>query len=263
MVAGESRHVWLDVRTQVIAGEIPTLMPNVAMAFCFNSNGYLVVCDGARPAGQGWVVLDSHPPLAQSTWARVTVSLDYATQIWDVYLNGQVAATGLGFVAPKVRPLCVIAQGNGGVMDNLYIGHAPPADIVIPDAWKIEYFGHTLFGDGDDPDNDGLSNRQEYLAGTDPADPMSALIFTSAAQILGTGAGTPLYGEMNNGAYSYEIAWQSVAGRSYTLQATTNLVNGFDQTIATGIKATPPINRFSDPIGSAAHKIYRVVLEIP
>ncbi|HUJ11340.1 MAG TPA: TIM-barrel domain-containing protein [Verrucomicrobiae bacterium] len=55
----------------------------------------------------------------------------------------------------------------------------------IPDWWMLGYFDHptgqagdhSLFND--DADGDGLSNLQEYLAGTDPTDPNSSLRITN------------------------------------------------------------------------------------
>ena len=51
----------------------------------------------------------------------------------------------------------------------------------IPDWWMLKYFGHAtgqsndLSRASDDADGDGLSNLQEYLAGTDPTNPNSVL----------------------------------------------------------------------------------------
>ena len=38
----------------------------------------------------------------------------------------------------------------------------------LPDAWEIQNFGHLGVDPNADPDHDGMSNWQEYLAGTDP-----------------------------------------------------------------------------------------------
>src|SRR5205807_19667 len=51
----------------------------------------------------------------------------------------------------------------------------------IPDSWMMQYFGHPLglasdhSRAQDDADEDGMTNLQEYLAGTNPLDPQSSL----------------------------------------------------------------------------------------
>lgn len=44
-------------------------------------------------------------------------------------------------------------------------------DDNLPDAWEIQYFGHLNWTDNDDPDNDGLTNIEEYNLGTNPNNP--------------------------------------------------------------------------------------------
>ncbi|WP_367872485.1 Ig-like domain-containing protein [Luteolibacter sp. Populi] len=40
----------------------------------------------------------------------------------------------------------------------------------LPDVWELEYLGNLDHGPSGDPDGDGLTNMQEYVAGTDPLD---------------------------------------------------------------------------------------------
>lgn len=51
---------------------------------------------------------------------------------------------------------------------------------TLPDEWELSYFGSLDFGASDDPDGDGFTNLQEYLAGTNPTQPSSTPADTDA-----------------------------------------------------------------------------------
>ena len=83
--------------------------------------------------------------------------------------------------------------------------NALPAMNEIDPAWAIRYFGHSPLSNLEkeaDADHDGMSNRDEYSAGTDPLDASSVLkiIAVSANQ-----AGHPL------------IRFQSITNKSYSI----------------------------------------------
>ncbi|HTI99071.1 MAG TPA: matrixin family metalloprotease [Dongiaceae bacterium] len=84
----------------------------------------------------------------------------------------------------------------------------PGASDGLPDNWMIPYFGNanpavgTHHGANDDADGDGLSNLQEYIAGSNP---------TNAANGLRLTAITPT-----------NLQWQAKAYEVYEVQATTN-----------------------------------------
>lgn len=87
----------------------------------------------------------------------------------------------------------------------------PPS--LISDEWKIKFFGSTtnaLAADNADPDGDGQSNLQEYLAGTDPTKAGSRLQFTGVHGGLGTGKPVAL-------------DWLSAPTKNYILQSAPSL----------------------------------------
>ena len=100
----------------------------------------------------------------------------------------------------------------------------------LPDWWELEYFGHLTGTDPNaDPDHDGMSNLAEWIAGTNP---------TNAASCLRVAVAT-------TNASGVVVSWSSVAGKTYWLARSTNLLTGFS-TISTNIAATAPTNTLTD-----------------
>jgi hypothetical protein len=126
----------------------------------------------------------------------------------------------------------------------------------IPDSWMLQYFGHPtgLASDhsraGDDADGDGMTNLQEYLAGTNPLDPQSSLRLRT--QGINPSTGRP------------QLSFTAVAGVGYTLQFSDNLASG----IWTKLRDFPedPTTRtvlVNDPgAASSRSRFYRLVTPI-
>jgi len=85
-----------------------------------------------------------------------------------------------------------------------------PLDVNgLPIAWEMANFGVTGVNPNADPDGDGRSNMQEYLAGTNPNNASDYLHITG--ETFGPGGTTAT------------ITWASVLTRCYYIQKTTSL----------------------------------------
>ena len=119
----------------------------------------------------------------------------------------------------------------------------------IPSGWKTQYFGATNAVNGgalDDWDHDGVSNLNEYLAGTNPTNASSKFQVTSFN---------------GQGGTNFVIQWSSVAGKRYALQTSTNILAGFGGWGTNHIPATPPLNKAAVSVDQVQHRYYRVMVE--
>jgi hypothetical protein len=91
--------------------------------------------------------------------------------------------------------------------DSLFPGPLAPDGLPVP--WLLTCFGTTNVVASADPDGDGMSNAQEYLAGTDPNNAGSVLrIIAESFAPGGTNA---------------SLTWSSVPTRLYHVQKNPNL----------------------------------------
>ena len=121
-----------------------------------------VTATGTSPLAYQWYFNNS--PLPSATDSSLSLTPVDASQagIYQVLVTNSI-----GMVASTPAILNVNGPDSDG--DG------------IPDSWMLQNFGHPtgLAADHsraqDDPDGDGMSNLQEYLAGTNPLDPQSCL----------------------------------------------------------------------------------------
>jgi len=99
-----------------------------------------------------------------------------------------------------------------------------------------------------DPDGDGLTNVEEYLAGTHPLNANSVLRITQI-DLLGD---------------SVLVSWQSETGKVYTVQMSSTLFDTF-LPVATRVEATPPVNSEPIPVHpeSVEKAFFRVLVDQP
>jgi Tol biopolymer transport system component len=104
----------------------------------------------------------------------------------------------------------------------------------IPDWWLQQYFGHTnsqandLSRPGDDADDDGLTNHEEFLTGTNPMDAASAL--DVQITLATTGANVVL-------------SWPAQAGKNYRVQYCDDVATGNWQNLTTTVQVAGQLGR--------------------
>lgn len=122
----------------------------------------------------------------------------------------------------------------------------------LPIAWERENFGTTNINPNADPDQDGMSNLQEYLAGTNPNDPNSRLRITAvSANTIGSGA---------------TLTWTSVPSRLYYVNERTNLTTGaWTTNLTLGVVFPDPGSTTTRSLTDAAasKRFFRVQAVIP
>jgi hypothetical protein len=117
----------------------------------------------------------------------------------------------------------------------------------LPDAWQTNYFGSITSPQavpGADPDQDGLTNLQEYLAGTDPTSASSRL-WIEIEPITGA---------------NRTLRFDAVAGKTYTVQYRDSLGYGAWQKVAdVPVQATAGPAEVVDSDAAALTRFYRAV----
>ena len=170
-----------------------------------------------------------------------------ALKLGASYNRSQVTIEGLAanFVAPTQANL-VLTRTDRGRIERVDLTVSLSTGGVLPDAWQLQYFGHTGVDPNEDSDHDGMSNLAEYKAGTNPTDAQSLFEFVSVRP-------DPSGGVL--------IEWSSVPGKLYTVQRSGDPLGGFAD-LQIHIPATAPRNAFRDAsaTGSGPY-FYRLRLE--
>jgi hypothetical protein len=99
-----------------------------------------------------------------------------------------------------------------------------------------------------DTDGDGLPAWREYLAGTDPTNPLSVLAVAGFAVASDGG---------------FILQWYSVSNRVYAIERAAGLAPAGFAPIATNLAAHPPCNAHTDTVTSTGERFYRIGVTLP
>jgi len=222
---------WIDARGNTNSG---------AVIGEFMCSGYLYSAD------TGWINLGSNAP-ANGIQYQNNSATDYGVNHdGQGNLRGFAYSANVGWInfesngAPKVnlqtgRLSGSVYSANCGwislsnsfafVQTDTIAGGTDSNANGLPDSWERTYFGGLGVNPGADADSDGMSNKQEYLAGTNPTNATDRLrITTFASSPKGT---------------NVTVTWSSVSTREYLVQKTTNLAS--QVWVDSGAGVIPPV----------------------
>jgi hypothetical protein len=141
---------------------------------------------------------------------------------YELYVNGSLTPTIVTGQVYVVSGLAPSTSYNFEVAYRLRDGQLSPHSLTatgktwgedwnddgIPDDWQAQYWGASPAlwpSPNADSDGDGVSNRQEYMAGTDPSDPNSVLRTSFA-----------------NTPQGPRLVWNTIPGQVYQVEQTSD-----------------------------------------
>ena len=243
-------NVWVELYAQPVPGETTFEAGESAAVFWVDTSNRVCVYDGPTVR-----VLESVfvPP---GEWVRFVAHVDFVANRWALWVDTDVVASDLAFRAggDAFRLLKITQAGNvAAYVDDILVDLVPPprdpADTDadgMPDRWETDHFGDLSQQADGDWDGDGLTNGEEWLAGTVP---------TNAGSVL---AVSQLTGDTLSGVVLY---WQGVSGKTYRIQRTDALTAPAWSNTGPILPWAAPINVYTDQVVNSTSFFYRVRLE--
>jgi hypothetical protein len=148
------------------------------------------------------------------------------------------------------EPASLVVQVIGGKVTTIDVDYQSSQSPL--ESWRQDNFGSPdnsgIGADGEDPDQDGQTNLDEYTAGTRPKDGADWFRVVSSARAGG----------------EFSLTVQGKAGRRYVLQRRADLSSGEWGDLSTRgpLAADGPVN-LSDPAATADRGFYRVKVLLP
>jgi hypothetical protein len=218
---------------------------NTAVSFSAVSNlgsPYATSSQGANNYGAAWLNSSATGVSGTNVIGTLTVTLPPNVTANSAYLvhfsHFSASPNGLALFHTTVQDgLITVSNRNGSSWND-----------GIPDTWRLLYFGtvsNMLSAANADPDGDGASNWQEYIAGTNPLDATSVFAFSPSASPSGS---------------SFTLQWPSVVNKSYSVQSSFS-PGGSWTTIATNLIGNGQTLQWTDTNASTGARFYRAQVQ--
>ena len=250
---------------QMTISDGSALAGDVYVGFNTGSQGTLTVAGGVETISSSLVIgncASGAVGVVSMAGGNLYVTNAAHTAFIDVR-NGQLVLSGGVLQADTLVMTngCGVFIRSGGTLIVSNVVLDPNLSALgdgIPNGWKQQYGFDPLDPAvaNADPDGDGMSNLQEYLAGTDPTNSDSALRITSIVP-----QGDDIL-----------ITWSAVTNESYIVQVTTNTLDGsftnaFLDLATVAVPAAPPITETNYlDVGALTNdwsRFYRIRLATP
>ena len=167
-LTGAPQVVWADMRLATGGiDELPEDVADAALFFSFDYWGHPILSDGPV------VRTNRSVAVGIDEWRRCTVMLDLAARTWDFYVDGVIAGRGLAVNGTRDAVSELSALATSGCIDGIAVTAVRPEGLSsdgdpLPDEWELERFGDLRRDGSLDADGDGLTDFEEFCAGTDP-----------------------------------------------------------------------------------------------